>query len=130
MIVDRSSRGRVRLRGTEAAEFLQGQVSNDVEGLQPGQGCYAALLNHKGKIRADLRVLRTADGFLLDNEPIAQRVLEHMLQTYSLGRAVSFRDLTGERTLLSLIGPAARDRLDVAPAAEEDANVEGELGLY
>ena len=51
MIVDRSSRGRIRIRGTEAAEFLQGQVTNDVEALEPGQGCYAALLNHKGKLR-------------------------------------------------------------------------------
>ena len=54
MIVDRGSRGKVRLRGSEAAEFLQGQVTNDVEALEPGHGCYAALLNHKGKMRLDM----------------------------------------------------------------------------
>ncbi len=129
-LVERPDRALFEVAGDEAADFLQGQVSNDVEGLAPGQGCYATLLNHKGKIRADLRILRTAGGFLLDTEPIAHRVLEHMLQTYSLGRQVTFRDLAGERTLLSLVGPAARDRLDVAPPQEEHANVEGELGIY
>ena len=46
--------------GSEAAEFLQGQLTNDVEALEPGAGCYAALLDRKGKIRADMRVLRLA----------------------------------------------------------------------
>jgi folate-binding protein YgfZ len=129
-LVERPGRALFEVGGDEAADFLQGQVSNDAEGLEPGEGCYATLLNHKGKIRADLRVLRTADGFLLDTEPIAHRVLEHMLQTYSLGRRVSFRDLSGERALLSLLGPAARERLDTAPPEREHANVAGELGLY
>jgi folate-binding protein YgfZ len=129
-LVERSGRALFGVSGDEAADFLQGQVSNDVEALEPGTGCYATLLNHKGKIRADLRVLRTGDGFLLDSEPIAHRVLEHMLETYSLGRAVRFRDLSEQRTLLSLIGPQARARLDLAPPAREHANVEGEHGLY
>jgi len=45
-LVDRSSRAKLVLRGGEAAEFLQGQVTNDVEGLAPGTGCYAAILTH------------------------------------------------------------------------------------
>jgi tRNA-modifying protein YgfZ len=129
-LVDRPKRALFEVTGGEAGDFLQGQVSNDVEGLAPGQGCYATLLNHKGKIRADLRVLRTGEGFLLDTEPIAHRVVEHMLETYSLGRDVRFRDLTEERSLVSLIGPEARERLDTPPPEEENANVEGELGLY
>jgi len=129
-LVARPERALFEVSGAEAADFLQGQISNDVEGLAPGEGCYATLLNHKGKIRADLRVLRTADDFLLDSEPVAHRVLEHMLQTYSLGRDVRFADVTGERAVLSLLGPAARDRLDRAPPEEEHANVKRELGLY
>jgi folate-binding protein YgfZ len=128
--VERPERALFEVAGDEAADFLQGQVSNDVEGIEPGQGRYATLLNHKGKIRADVRVLRTGDGFVLDTEPIAHRVIEHMLQTYSLGRAVTYRDLSGERALLSLLGPAARDRLDAVPAEAEHSNVAGEHGLY
>jgi tRNA-modifying protein YgfZ len=129
-LVERTGRAVFGVRGQEVADFLQGQVSNDVESLEPGRGCYATLLTHKGKIRADLRVLRTGDGWLLDAEPIARPVIAHMLQTYSLGRDVHFEDMTDERTVLSLIGPAARERLDAAPPGEEHANVVGDLGLY
>jgi folate-binding protein YgfZ len=130
-LVDRSSdRAKFIVRGSEAADFLQGQVSNDVEALAPGSGCYATVLSHKGKLRTDLRILRGDDSFWLDTESIGHAVLEHMLRTYSLGRDVQFEDATEARALLSLVGPAARERLDTAPPAEEHAFVTGEHGAY
>jgi tRNA-modifying protein YgfZ len=129
-LVDRSERAKFIVRGSEAADFLQGQVSNDVEALEPGSGCYATVLSHKGKLRTDLRILRDEDSFWLDTEAIGHAVLEHMLRTYSLGRDVQYEDVTEARALLSLVGPAARERLDAAPPAEEHAFVIGEHGTY
>ena len=91
-LVERPGRVVLRVEGEEAADFLQGQVTNDVEALAPGAGCYAAVLSAKGKLRADMRVLRLDDAFLLDGEPIAGPVLRHMLTTYALGRDVRFRE--------------------------------------
>jgi len=128
--VAREGRAIVELSGSEAAEFLQGQVSNDVEALAAGHGCYATLLDHKGKLRTDLRVLRLADQRLLvDAEGIGLPVLLHVFQTFSLGRDVRTRDLTHQRALVSLIGPAARTLLEDPPAPEEHAFTESELGL-
>jgi folate-binding protein YgfZ len=127
---DRSDRAKFLVRGGEAADFLQGQVSNDAEALEPGSGCYATVLSHKGKLRTDLRILRGDDWFWLDTEAIGHAVLEHMLRTKSLGRDVQYEDVTQSRALLSLVGPAARERLDVAPPAEENAFVSGEHGHY
>jgi tRNA-modifying protein YgfZ len=129
-LADRSDRAKFVVRGSDAADFLQGQVSNDVESLEPGSGCYATVLSHKGKLRTDLRILRGEDSFWLDTEAIGHAVLEHMLRTYSLGRDVQFEDVTESRVLLSLVGPAARERLDVAPPADEHAFVTGEHGTY
>ena len=129
-LVDRSERGKFVVRGSEAADFLQGQVSNDVEALEPGGGCYATVLTHKGKLRTDLRILRGDDWFWLDTEAIGHAVLAHMLRTYSLGREVEFEDVTDSRALLSLVGPAARERLDTAPPPEENMFVIGEHGIY
>jgi folate-binding protein YgfZ len=128
--VDRSERAKFLVRGSEAADFLQGQVSNDVEAVEPWRGCYATLLNHKGKVRADMRILRSGDGYLLESEGIARPVLMHMLETYSLGRDVRFKDLSDERVVTALIGPEAREVLDVAPPVEEHASVQGEHGFY
>jgi tRNA-modifying protein YgfZ len=129
-LVDRSQRGKFILTGSETLEFLQGQVTNDVEALAPGSGCYAALLDHKGKIQADMRVLRMAESVWLDCEAIGSGPLAKTIRMYSLGRDVQGRDVSEERAILSLIGPAARDALDVAPPDEEHAFVEGEHGLY
>jgi tRNA-modifying protein YgfZ len=128
--VDRSDRAKFLVRGSEAADFLQGQVSNDVEALEPGRGCYATILNVKGKLRTDLRVLRGEEWFFLDTEPIGHAVLRHMLETYSLGRDVQHEDLTATRALVSLLGPGARAALEVDPPDEEHAFVHGEHGLY
>jgi folate-binding Fe-S cluster repair protein YgfZ len=84
--VERSDRGKLLLRGAEAADFLQGQVTNDVDALAPGQGCYAALLNHKGKLRADMRLLRGENWFWIDTEAIGARPVSYTVETYSLGR--------------------------------------------
>ena len=46
-VVDRSERGKLALTGSEAKDFLHGQVTNDIVGLTPGHGCYAAFLTHK-----------------------------------------------------------------------------------
>jgi folate-binding protein YgfZ len=128
VVVDRSSRGRLLLTGADVADFLQGQVSNDVDALTPGTGCYATLLTAKGKIRCDMRILRGDDWFLLDSEPQALPVLEHMVRVYSIGRDVKAeRD---ERGLWSIIGPNARDALDNQPPATEHAHTRGELGVY
>jgi folate-binding protein YgfZ len=128
--VDRSARGKLLLRGAEAADFLQGQVTNDVEALAPGTGCYALLLTHKGKVRADMRVLRGDGWFWIDTPKGALPVLEHTIGTYGIGRDIGTQDVTGERAILSLLGPAARASLDAEPPEEEHSFVEGEHGLY
>ena len=129
-LVARPGRAVLELTGSEAAEFLQGQVSNDVEALEPGQGCYATLLDHKGKLRTDLRVLRlAADRLLVDAEAIGRRPLAHNFETYSLGRDVKSSDVSDDRVVLSLVGPRAHELLADPPAREEHACNEGELGV-
>jgi len=105
-------------------------VTNDVESLAPGQGCYPTLLTHKGKVVADMRVLRGPDWLLLDCEPHALAALRRNVDMYSIGRDVQLHDQTGERAILSLIGPAARAALDADPPPDEHAWVEGEHGMY
>ena len=56
----RRSRAMLMINGPDAAEYLQGQLTNDIEALQPGEGCYAALLDRKGHLVSDMRVLRFA----------------------------------------------------------------------
>lgn len=42
--VRRDQPGLLALRGDDAAEFLNGQLTNDIEAIEPREGRYAALL--------------------------------------------------------------------------------------
>jgi folate-binding protein YgfZ len=106
-LLDRSERGKLALTGQEAKSFVQGQVTNDVEALSPGQGCYAAFLTPKGKMVGDLRILDTGDELLLDTERTALQELFNMIRRFSIGFDVELHKRTLERGLLSLLGPEA-----------------------
>jgi tRNA-modifying protein YgfZ len=109
-LLDRSERGKLLVTGADAAEYLQGQLTNDVEALQPGDGQYAALLDRKGHMQADMRVLRVAvDEIWIDTEPEALAAARRHLEMYSIGREVTVADVTAERAILSLIGPRSAE---------------------
>jgi folate-binding protein YgfZ len=121
--LDRSERGKLALTGSDAKEFLQGQVSNDVVALTPGAGCYAAFLTPKGKMLGDLRVLDVGpptDELLLDTERVALQELFNMIRRFSVGHDVQLHKRTLERGLISLLGPGAERAAgaDGLPAAE------------
>ncbi|MEJ2514769.1 MAG: hypothetical protein P8102_06025 [Gammaproteobacteria bacterium] len=53
----------LRLTGPDAGSFLQGQVSADVAGLGPAQGCLAGWHDAKGRVLALLNVIPAENGF-------------------------------------------------------------------
>jgi folate-binding protein YgfZ len=103
-VVDRSQRGKLALTGREAKALLQGLVTNDVEALEPGRGCYAAVLTHKGKMLGDLRVLDVGDELLLDCERVALQPIFNVLHRGRVGRDAELHKRTLQTALLSVIG--------------------------
>lgn len=113
-LVDRSERGKLALTGTGAVEFLNGQVTNELVGVNPGEGRYAAFLTHKGKMLGDLRILAAGEHphgepneLLLDTERFSLQALFDMIRRFKVGYEVELHKRTLERSLLSLIGPTA-----------------------
>jgi tRNA-modifying protein YgfZ len=107
-LLDRSERGKLAFTGTQAKELLNGQLTNDIEALTPGTGCYAALLNPKGKMLGDARVLDTAGEVWLDTERSALQAIFNVLHRANLGFDAELHKRTLQCGLLSLVGPDAR----------------------
>jgi folate-binding protein YgfZ len=121
----RPDRARIAVTGTEAAEFLQGQLTNDIEALAPGEGCYAVLLDRKGKIRADMRVLRMApDHLLIETESASGGLVLAHLGMYKIGRDAQVEETSAEHELLSLIGPQSEEVIGGVPLRPEHTHRE------
>jgi folate-binding protein YgfZ len=120
-LLDRSDRGKLLVTGPEAAEYLQGQLTSDVEALGPGEGQYSALLDRKGHMQADMRVLRPGESpeIWIDTEPEAIEAARRHLQMYKIGREVEVADVGPDRAILSLVGPRAAE-ISGGPALPEN----------
>src|SRR5918998_3076277 len=122
-VVDRSARGKLVVRGGEAGEFLQGQLTNDVEEPTPGEGVYAALLDRKGHLQADMRVLRLEpDSYWIDTEAEPRERVARHLEMYKIGRDVEVRDVTTDYAILSVVGPATYEVTSIGPLSPEHAH--------
>ncbi|PCI89032.1 MAG: hypothetical protein COB24_00710 [Hyphomicrobiales bacterium] len=89
-------RALISVTGADAAEFLQGQISNDIELLKTQAAIHALLLTPQGKILADLFAYNHKDGYLLDVHSSIKDWLIARFNMFKLRSDVRFIDLTDE----------------------------------
>ena len=110
-VLDLSCRSRLCLVGADRVKFLHGQVTNDVQRLRIGEGCYAALVNAKGKMHSDLNLYRLADELLLDFEPGYTTAVTQRLEKYIITDDVQVLDAAPHYGLFSILGPRAAEAI-------------------
>ncbi len=110
-LCDLSHRGLVRVTGKDRQRFLHAMVSNDTQRLQPGQGCYATLLNVKGHLVADFVVYAEPEAYLLEMEPQAVRPFVETIDHFVISEDVAFHDEGGVWGVLAVQGPRAAELL-------------------
>lgn len=126
-LLDRSERGKLALSGSQAVEFLDSLLSNDIAAVEPGHGVAAALLTHKGRLLAEVRVLRSEVELELDCERAALQALFDALNSYRIGFDAELHKRTLERALLSLIGPGSDALFEHLPGPAEHDHIEAEI---
>jgi tRNA-modifying protein YgfZ len=112
-LVDRSNRTVLRLAGKDPVGMLNAILTNEVP-KEPNIGVYAALLNPKGRIQTDLRVLKSDGEVFVDTEPEGAVAAREILGRYAPFSRVKIEDLYGGDEpwgILGLYGPRARELL-------------------
>ncbi|MFN7141548.1 MAG: YgfZ/GcvT domain-containing protein, partial [Limisphaerales bacterium] len=110
-IVDLSSRGRICLLGADRKKFLHGQVTNDVNNLKTGEGCYAAVITAKGKMQSDLYIYSLENELLLDFEPGLTETVSQRLDKYIIADDVQIVDVGPHYGLISVQGPKSPEAI-------------------
>lgn len=121
-LIDLSSRGRILVSGSDAIMFLNGLVTNDVKSLTVNCWIPAAFANVQGRLLASIRIIRRADGFLIDTEAETYEKVFKLLERFTLAGDFHVQDLTPATATLSLQGQGAIDLLraefPIGPARE------------
>jgi tRNA-modifying protein YgfZ len=105
--LDLAGRGEIVASGEDRARLLHAMTTNQVQELQPGEGCYAFFLNPQGRILGDVNLFCRADDILLDVEPETREPLYQHLDKYIIADDVTLEDATGRLAVLALEGPEA-----------------------
>ncbi|MEN9841600.1 MAG: hypothetical protein RL376_1400, partial [Verrucomicrobiota bacterium] len=98
----------LKVGGPDAADFLQGQCTQDLRSLKPGQLAHGLWLNIKGRVQAESLILRGSDDhFWLwsahsPGEALAARLLE-----FIIADDVTVENYGASWTQLTLAGPLA-----------------------
>lgn len=101
-------RSLIGLSGPDAAGFLQGLITNDVESAEPGEAIFAGLLTPQGKILSDFLIyVRDAESFWIDCASERAADLAKRLGMYRLRSKVEITDLCGEMAVGAAWGEIA-----------------------
>jgi folate-binding protein YgfZ len=93
----RLARDLLQVEGPDAADYLQGQCSQDLSALALGESTDSLVLTPEGKVTALVRVLRAADDvFVLDTDPSSGPALATRLGRFKLRAKLAIEPLDGE----------------------------------
>ncbi len=117
--VDRPGRRIFRLAGRDPIGMLNAVLTNDVP-ARGDHGAFAMLLDPKGRVQADLRVVKADDAILIDTEPEGAEAAKEILGRYAPFSRVKLEDLS-DWEVLGIYGPRATDLLGNPDLAEHES---------
>jgi tRNA-modifying protein YgfZ len=126
VLIDRPDRSLLRVYGRDPGRMVQGLVSNDVTRASHDRAVYAAVLTPKGKMVADVRIVRRGDELLLETDAAAAGPLTAHLRKFVPPLFARFEDAAAHWHVLTVLGPQAAPLLGAAlgGAALDDATTD------
>jgi hypothetical protein len=95
-------RGFIQIKGSEAKDFLQNIVTNDIEKVTSDSTVFSSILTPQGKYLFEFFVLKLKDNYLIECEKKSTTEIIKLLNFYKLRSKVDFIDL-GEKYAAAII---------------------------
>jgi folate-binding protein YgfZ len=102
-----SKRSQIAVAGPDRAAYLQGLLTNDIQALTAGTGCYAAWLSPQGRMLTDLHVLESGTMILLDVPAELADATMARLDQFLFSEDVRLESLAGTLEGVWIHGPGA-----------------------
>lgn len=104
---DLGYRCQIVVRGQDRLRWLNGMLTNNVQGLAEGTGNYSFLLNAQGRIQGDCDAFRMPDHLLVLTDRSQLPALMAHFEHFIIMDDVAIEDISATRTALGLAGPRA-----------------------
>ena len=120
-LVEHGHRKLLGLSGKDPVGLLAAILSNEIP-AQPDLGVYGLLLDAKGRVQTDLRILKRGSADLIaEVEPEGEQAAREILGRYAPFSRVEVEDLSGQSwSVLGLYGPGAKGALAKLPGDVPD----------
>jgi folate-binding protein YgfZ len=105
-------RNAIGVSGKDRASYLQGLLTNDIQALTPGTGCYAAWLTPQGRMLTDLHVFESGEMILLDVPAAELPATLQRLDQFLFSEDVQVADLSNTLASVWVHGPEAAALID------------------
>jgi folate-binding protein YgfZ len=102
-----SARAQIAVAGPDRATYLQGLLTNDIQALPDGSGCYAAWLSPQGRMLTDMHVLQSSGMILLDVPAAEAAAVLARLDQFLFSEDVRLESLAEAMTGVWIHGPQA-----------------------
>jgi tRNA-modifying protein YgfZ len=102
-----SPRLQIAVAGQDRAAYLQGLLTNDIQALTPGTGCYSAWLSPQGRMLTDMHVLESGGMILLDVPAETLQTTLQRLDQFIFSEDVRVGSLAESMSGVWLHGPRA-----------------------
>jgi folate-binding protein YgfZ len=89
-----NDRSLIRVSGTDAKSFLQGQLSNDIDAIKSSQVQINAYCQHQGKVIAVLWVINSGNEYLISLPMELLDIVKSRLEMFVMMSEVEISDLT------------------------------------
>src|SRR5688572_6330605 len=104
-----ASRGRIRVTGSEAVQFLNGLITNDIKLAAEAAWLPAVFPTVQGRIIGAVRIARLDEGFLIDTETAAHDAVLKTISRFTLAGDFKVADVSNEIALLTVQGKRAAE---------------------
>ncbi|QQS42364.1 MAG: folate-binding protein YgfZ [Acidobacteriota bacterium] len=95
-------RGIIAVSGSEAVQFLNGMITNDIAKLEEGSAMLAAFPNAKGRLIAVVRVSNEGGTFVFETEDATYQTVLSNLARFTLAGDFNVEDLTDRYKIVSV----------------------------
>jgi folate-binding protein YgfZ len=120
--------GVIAVRGEEAAKFLHGQLTNDIEHLAVGRLLLAAYCSPKGRLLAVIDCWRADDTVYLQLPREILPSVQKRLSMFVLRAKARLEDVSAQYATLAVLGPGAAAALTHAGLVAPDAGLSSRTG--